>query len=167
MTVDEQVRALVEVFKGHRYGHSPDVPYAPGSYPDILVNTGTRQMDCTSLTTWAVMSLYPAAPWTSEHYKALQIWDASDWWGGVRALEDAGVGHETPDLDGDHWHWLQTKNGQRGHSVLVKRLDGKMDRAEVIEANKVTGVVDGVHHTVVSWSDHFQGTVRMVRFNDV
>ena len=165
MTVDEQVRALVEVFKGHRYGHSPDVPDAPGSYPSVLVNTGTLQMDCTSLTTWAVMALYPAAPWTPEHYQALQIWYPSDWWGGVRALEDAGVGHEVADLDDDHWHWLQTKDGKRGHSVLVKRLDATT--AEVIEANKLTGVVDGVHHTVVPWPSHFRGTVRLVRLNDV
>ena len=48
VTVDEQVRALVEVFKGHRYGHGPDVPDAPGSYPSVLVNTGTLQMDCAS-----------------------------------------------------------------------------------------------------------------------
>ena len=48
----------------------------------------------------------------------------------------------------------------------MKRLDATT--AEVIEANKLTSVVDGVHRTVVRWPSHFPWDgVRLVRLNNV
>ena len=44
------------------------------------------------------MALYPAAPWTPRSTIRPFRYDApSDWWGGVRSAEDAGVGHEVAD----------------------------------------------------------------------
>jgi len=100
---------------------SPRVPYRPHrAFPAALVATGEQDTNCSTLTACLLMAAYPDAPWTTEHYCALQVWQGFGPTAPVEAVQSAGVAERVEQLTPGRWHLAQGwRSSGTGHAFLL------------------------------------------------
>lgn len=115
-------------FRGFKYGRSNSFPKSAGSLPPSLVGKDTKEIDCSSLSTYLLMHAYPDAGWTTEDYCQLQIigslathpmGDSPMW-----CVERRGIGSRVGDFMAGCWHLVQTWNACDADGMVMASKGG-------------------------------------------
>lgn len=120
VTVD-RVAELASEWAGWRYGSTDqEAPRHVQGWQ--LRQTGTRKIDCITLTTWMLLALLAHIDWTMEDWEALQIYDPDRPWSAIERLVARGAGVEVDVPTVGAWHVCQTWEGRPGYSSGHSRL---------------------------------------------
>ena len=131
-------------------GERQEAPRAVAGWPDSLVGTGTRAIDCSSFAAWMIFALYPGS-YTRTDYEALQIYDAERPWSNIAWLLDQRIGVERAALV-DEWSYVQTWEGEPGRSRGHARLALTRPHGEVLTLEStVTTIANGPQWRAMSW----------------
>jgi hypothetical protein len=156
MTFTDRVLQTLPIWAGYSYGDSVDIPEVPWYTPPSRTATGTRQINCVTLT-WPILALlYPGADPSPAQYLTHVIGKhddgrAVDPWGGPSVARALGIVDEDyrPHLDG-WWlvqRWRSPFTFYRGHSYMVE-VRGELCR--VLEATDAAGGHVGLR----DWREH-------------
>lgn len=135
-----------------RAGEPQEAPRSVTGWPDSLVGTGTRAIDCSSFGAWMLFALYPD-DYTRGDYEALQIYDAAKPWSNIDWLIAQRLGVER-EARVDEWAYVQTWEGVPGQSRGHARLALTRPRGEVLTLEStVTELVSGPQWRRMTWAD--------------
>ena len=135
-----------------RAGEPQEAPRSVAGWPDSLVGTGTRAIDCSSFAAWMLFALYPD-DYTRGDYEALQIYDAAKPWSNIDWIMTQRIGVERPALV-DEWAYVQTWEGVPGQSRGHARFVLTRPHGEVLTLEStVTGISSGPQWRAMTWAD--------------
>ncbi len=150
-SLTERILHALPSWKGYSYGHTVDFPSCVRGIPTKLIDTGTKQIDCSTFTWGILCQLYPDADWTFDRYKKWQMWDREDLWGPITQAKAMGL---TADDDGDGWYLYQVWKGdwKGGHSFLACKAG---DRLLVLEATNASRPRPGVVWRNIGYAESY------------
>jgi len=139
-SLTQRILHALPSWQGYSYGHKVDFPSCVRGAPTSLVETGTKQIDCSTFTWGLLCQVYPDADWSFDRYKKWQMWDRDDKWGPISQALSMEI---TSKDDGDGWYLYQVWKGdwQGGHSFLASKAG---DQLLVLEATNASRPVPGV-----------------------
>jgi len=91
---------------GWRYSRNNAFPRARKGLPDLVDPFG-HGIDCSSFTAYVLLTAFPLGRWDAERYGELQIFNASEPWSPIDAVERAGVGSRVSAPVAGLWHLTQ------------------------------------------------------------
>ena len=92
LPLSARIHLVASEFLGWRYGRDIRYPRVRPMLPSRLVDPRGQQIDCSSLTTYVLVSVFPHGEWSMPRYRELQIFDVRRPWSPLEAVEAAGVG---------------------------------------------------------------------------
>jgi hypothetical protein len=145
VTLTQRIRQASSRLLGWRYGTGPATrfPYLAPSIPPTLVTAGPSCIDCSSLTTWVLATVYPSHGWDQQSYEDMQIYDPTRPWSPVEAVERFGVGSRVVAPVGGAWHltqgWRSLDPLAGGHARLAYAHPADPDSLVVLESTSRDG----------------------------
>jgi len=134
-SLTQRILHALPSWKGYSYGHTVDFPSCVRGVPSKLVDSGSKQIDCSTFTWGLLCQVYPDADWSFDRYKKWQMWDRDDLWGPITQAREMGL---ATDDSGDGWYLYQVWKGQwsGGHSFLGCVADGRLLVLEATNASR-------------------------------
>lgn len=149
-----RIRLAVCDLLGWRYSRTNAFPARRPGMPASLARPGLPNLgiDCSSQSSYVVITATPDGAWTPDRYAELQIQDAARPWSPLDAVETAKVGFKVAKPIPGRWHLSQTwvdANGadgtplQGGHARITHCDPADPDLLFVFESSTRTHPIDG------------------------
>lgn len=146
LPLDQRIGYALQPFGGWGYAtSSPRVPYRPHrAFPAAMVATGEQDTNCSTLTACLLMAAYADAPWRTEHYCALQVWQGFGPTAPVDAVVGLGLAEDVGELRYG-WHLAQGwRSSGTGHAFLLWHGPGLTMRVHAGPAQGVESRPDSI-----------------------
>ena len=120
--------------------------------PEGFLNHG---IDCSSLTSFVLLTVFCRTHWTPADYEGLQVQDRARPWSPIESVERVGVGRRIKTLRPGRWYLTQafrqiSPDLSGGHARLCRCIDG--DRLAVLESTSARNDV-GPTWAYPTWSE--------------